>query len=232
MKLLSVGTNTKTLKSDNAQNKYLTSILYLSPAKTSGYQTCPNSSKGCRDSCLFTAGRGAFSNVMAARLRKTKLWFEDRNQFISLLQSDLAAFEKKCKKENKTPAIRLNGTSDIPFVKNKTISNILQSINNLQMYDYTKRQSYFREYMAGNLPKNLHLTFSRSEHNWEFCKEVLDNSHNVSVVFEEVPKEYKGYQVFDGDNTDLRFLDPQGICGLKAKGKAKKDSTNFVVRNK
>jgi hypothetical protein len=35
--------------------------------------------------------------------------------------------------------------------------------------------------------------------------------------------------VFNGDESDLRFLDPKGvIVGLYAKGKAKKDNTGFV----
>ena len=35
----------------------------------------------------------------------------------------------------------------------------------------------------------------------------------------------------DLDETDLRFLDPKvGIIGLKAKGKAKKDTSGFVRR--
>jgi hypothetical protein len=35
--------------------------------------------------------------------------------------------------------------------------------------------------------------------------------------------------VFNGDESDLRFLDPKGsVIGLYAKGKAKKDTTGFV----
>jgi hypothetical protein len=35
--------------------------------------------------------------------------------------------------------------------------------------------------------------------------------------------------VFNGDESDLRFLDPKGvIVGLYAKGKAKKDTSGFV----
>jgi hypothetical protein len=36
--------------------------------------------------------------------------------------------------------------------------------------------------------------------------------------------------VINGDESDLRFLDPKGvIVGLKAKGKAKKDLSGFVL---
>ena len=38
--------------------------------------------------------------------------------------------------------------------------------------------------------------------------------------------------VINGDESDLRFLDPRGvIVGLKAKGKARKVQTSFVINN-
>ena len=44
-----------------------------------------------------------------------------------------------------------------------------------------------------------------------------------------MPVDYLGLPVFNGDESDLRFLDPkQVIVGLYAKGKAKKDETGFV----
>jgi hypothetical protein len=56
----------------------------------------------------------------------------------------------------------------------------------------------------------------------------------VATVFglkknEPMPETYMGLPVFNGDESDLRFLDPEGvIVGLYAKGKAKKDTTGFV----
>lgn len=229
MHLLNVGGNAKTIKSDKF-GEFLTGVLYLAPAKTSGKQTCPNSSVGCRSSCLFTAGRGAMSNVQAGRIRKTNLWFNDRKEFVRLLVEDFNKLKKKAEAANVRPAVRLNGTSDIMFCKDKIANKLFSGYPDITYYDYTKRQSYFREYMDGYLPDNLHLTFSRSEHNWDFCKYVLDNGFNVSAVFESLPMEYEGYPVFNGDESDLRFLDPFGICGLSAKGKAKKDKTGFVIR--
>ena len=54
---------------------------------------------------------------------------------------------------------------------------------------------------------------------------------NVAVVFKkELPDTYFGKKVINGDDTDLRFLDEKNvIVGLKAKGKAKKDTSGFVV---
>jgi hypothetical protein len=59
---------------------------------------------------------------------------------------------------------------------------------------------------------------------------AISNGMYVAVVFKSVPETYLGRPVINGDETDLRFLDPRGvIVGLKAKGKAKKDTTGFVV---
>jgi hypothetical protein len=57
---------------------------------------------------------------------------------------------------------------------------------------------------------------------------------NVAVVFgvpksKPLPVAYLNREVFNGDDSDLRFLDPKGVVvGLYAKGKAKKDTTGFV----
>jgi hypothetical protein len=52
---------------------------------------------------------------------------------------------------------------------------------------------------------------------------------NIAMVFDRVPATYMGLEVIDADETDLRFLDKKGvIAGLKAKGRAKKDTSGFV----
>jgi hypothetical protein len=63
---------------------------------------------------------------------------------------------------------------------------------------------------------------------------AMYNGMNVAVVFGikktlPMPEYYNGVQVFNGDESDLRFLDPKNVViGLYAKGKAKKDETGFV----
>jgi hypothetical protein len=56
---------------------------------------------------------------------------------------------------------------------------------------------------------------------------------NIAVVFRDknkIPKVFKGRPVINGDNDDLRFLDPEGVVvALYAKGKAKKDTSGFVI---
>jgi len=109
--------------------------------------------------------------------------------------------------------------------------NIFQAFPRIQFYDYTKSK---KRALNETLPRNYHLMFSRSEvSTHKDIKDIISSKNNVAVVFKNsIPKTFEGFEVIDGDQTDLRFLDPKGfIIGLTAKGKAKKDTTGFVVNN-
>jgi hypothetical protein len=221
-------TSAKILKSNEAGLGYHTAILYLAPYKSSGIgNVCPNASAGCIASCLFTAGRGAYNNVQEARKRKTRLFYENRTEFLDTLKDDIKKFIARCVKLALKPAIRLNGTSDIPwedFID-------LEGFGEVQFYDYTKNFKRMCSFLDDKLPSNYHLTFSRSEVNENQSLVVRRTGGNVAVVFKkQLPSVWKRFSVYNGDKTDLRFLDPPGICGLTAKGKAKKDTTGFVVQ--
>jgi hypothetical protein len=224
MKLLSIDTNAKTIK---GQSKgYLTGILYLTPADISGRNVCPHASAGCRAACLFSAGRGAFDNVKSARLRKTLAFFKDKDAFLSDLKADIASLVKKAKKAGMSPCVRLNGTSDIPWHN----MGIMEEFPSVPFYDYTPNKARMMEYLDGKLPENYSLTFSRKEDNESACDDVIAKGGNVAVVFRDTPTAWKGKYTFNGDESDLRFLDPRGvIVALKAKGKAKKDTSGFVI---
>ena len=220
MKLLTTA-NYKTVKGEKLG--YLTGILYLAPAKISGYEVCPRRSKGCTEACLYTAGMGAFSNVQQARIKKTKQFFEDRDNFLMQLRKDITALVRKAKKTNMTPAIRLNGTSDIEWTR----FGIMEEFPDVQFYDYTKVLNRLKQ----PIPKNYHITFSKSEDNEMDCRWALNLGFDVAVVFNKLPKTYFARPVISGDETDVRFEDARGvIVGLTAKGKAKKDLNNFVVK--
>ena len=81
---------------------------------------------------------------------------------------------------------------------------------------------------------NYHLTFSAADGNDADVYRAIAEGLNVATVFglkktEAMPETYNGRPVFNGDDSDLRFLDPKGvIVGLYAKGKAKKDTSGFV----
>lgn len=224
--LLTIGGNAKIVKGDR-KGKYLTAIQHLAPADLSGYNVCPFASEGCKAACLNSAGRGRFDSVQIPRINRTKLFFKHRELYKKLLYKEIESFLAKCKKQKVKPAIRLNGTSDI--VWEKVFPDMHSKFSSVMFYDYTKIPSRFRK--RWKLPSNYYLLFSRSESNDRAVKKVLKQGGNVAAVFNRLPKEYKGHKVINGDNTDLRFNDGQGvIVGLSAKGEAKKDKSGFVVK--
>ena len=239
MKLLSTG-NPKILK--GTKQGFNTYILHLAPADVSGYNTCPKATVGCKAACLNTAGRGGMfkkgetTNVIQqARIRKTKMFYEDRDTFMQLLVKDIELGIKQSAKIDLVPVFRLNGTSDLSFEKYEVIrngvtyENIFAAFPEVQFYDYTK--------ILGRKVKeikNYHLTFSAADGNDNDVRKAIAQGYNVATVFgikktEPMPEFYEGRPVFNGDDSDLRFLDPKGVVvGLYAKGKAKKDTSGFV----
>ena len=235
MKLLSTG-NPKVLK--GMSQGYNTYILHLAPANLSGYETCAKRTTGCTAACLNLAGRGGMfkkgetTNVIQqARIRKTKMFFEQRQDFMLALKKDIELAIKQSKKLGLIPVFRLNGTSDLAWEKYDMIpgQNVFECFPDIQFYDYTK--------ILGRKVKgiaNYHLTFSAADGNDADVYRAIAEGYNIATVFglkktEPMPETYLGRPVFNGDDSDLRFLDPKGvIVGLYAKGKAKKDTTGFV----
>jgi len=213
---------------------YLSFILHLAPADVSGREVCPKRTAGCTAACLNTAGRGGMfrkgetTNVIQeARKRKTRYFFEARDYFMMDLYNDIQKGIKQAKKLGLTPVFRLNGTSDLSWEK-YTINdkNLFELFPDVQFYDYTK--------VLGRKVaryKNYHLTFSAADGNGLDVQRAMAAGMNVAMVFDRVPETYMGRTVINADDTDLRFLDPKGvIAGLKAKGRAKKDTSGFVRR--
>jgi hypothetical protein len=226
MKLLTTQ-NYKTTKGEKLG--IMTGILYLAPAKISGYEVCSRRSEGCTKSCLYSAGRGAFNTVQKSRVAKTKMFFEQRDVFMTQLRKDIKSLVNKANKQNMVPAIRLNGTSDIEWTR----LGIVEEFPDVQFYDYTKVLNR----VTKERPSNYHITFSKNESNDVECLAAIKAGVNVAVVFdtkkgEDLPETWNGASVYDGDDTDVRFLDPKGgyVIGLRAKGKARKDQTGFVVK--
>ena len=230
MKLLSTA-NPKIQK--GTKLGYLSFILHLAPADLSGKEVCPKRTAGCTAACLNTAGRGGMFKkgettniIQQARIRKTKEFFADRDGFMAQLIKDIKLGIKQATRLGLTPCFRLNGTSDLSWEKYKVDGkNIFELFPDVQFYDYTK---VLGRKVADY--KNYHLTFSAADGNDADVDKAIAQGMNVTVVFDKIPAEYKGRPVFNADETDLRFLDPKGVVlGLKAKGRAKKDRTGFVV---
>lgn len=232
--LLTVG-NAKTVKGE--KKGYLTAILYLVPSDGSGLgNLCPHASAGCRAACLYSAGRGVMKPVIDGRMRKTKLFFENSASFVDTLVRDIIKIERRAKRQKMQPVIRLNGTSDIPWerIRGTNGLTVMEQFPHIQFYDYTKRPN------RDPIWANYHLTFSRSESNEGQALYELAKGRNVAVVFntrrsQPLPTSWNGFRVINGDESDLRFLDPNipygvgVVVGLRAKGKATKDHSGFVI---
>jgi hypothetical protein len=240
--IIGVGSNAKTIKGDGSE--YLTAITYLKPWKTilegKTHNICPMAHTAmCHEGCLYSAGRGQMTNVQTARLRKTRLWIQDKQSYLDLLRKDLTTFQRRCELNNVQACYRPNGTSDIQWEN----YGIIEEFPDIQFYDYTKiiKRVYKKQ------PKNYHLTLSYSEANRKYADDVMsavcDTGVNMAVVFRDedsIPDYFEriyyngrgryGFRTFSMDKDDLRFLDPQGMAGaLYAKGQAKKDTSGFVI---
>jgi hypothetical protein len=226
------GTSTKIEKSNKTDYGYYTLAQYLSPASESGWQLCPFRSPACENECLgHSSGLMVMDNAKRARIARTTLFMTDRKAYAAQAIKELSALERKCAKLGVKAAARPNADSDITWENVRFDGQtIMELFPNIQFYDYTKWPSKFRS--ASRLPANYHLTFSRSENTTlDDIQAEFDAGRNVAVVFDEVPTEWEGWTVINGDADDLRHLDPVGvIVGLKAKGAAKKDTKGFVVR--
>jgi len=210
---------------------YLSFILHLAPADLSGKETCPKRTAGCTAACLNTAGRGGMfkrgentNMIQKARIRKTQYFFNNRADFMADLVSDINKAIKVAERKGLTPVFRLNGTSDLSWEKYtvpSTGQNIFEYFSFVQFYDYTKVLGRKVKHLT-----NYHLTFSKADGNDSDVAEALFQGMSVVAVYDKIPA-----GVPSADETDLRFLDPKGVMlGLKAKGRAKKDYSGFVIR--
>ena len=206
---------------------YLSFILHLAPSTLSGKNTCPKATVGCAAACLNTAGRGGMfrkgentNTIQKARIRKTVQYFFDREQFLADLEADIRKGIKMAEKLGLTPVFRLNGTSDLSVEK----WGIIEKFPTVQFYDYTKVLGRKVAHLS-----NYFLIFSAADGNDADVAKAVAQGMNVAMVFDRLPDSYMGKTVINADEHDLRFLDPKGvIAGLKAKGRAKKDTTGFV----
>lgn len=235
-KLLGIDTNAKTIKGEKYGIK--TAILYLMPAMGSGVQMCAMASTaGCEKPCLFKAGRGAMSNVMLSRLRKTLYFNQYRDLFMAQLSREISLEKAKAKRQGYILIVRPNGTSDIRFesIPVDGFDSIMARHSDIQFYDYTKLAN------RKHIPANYDLTFSYSgvPAYAPFVAKAVANGERIAVVFRDRAivnamlangDTFLGLPVVDGDDTDIRHLDPKGaVVALYAKGPARRDQSGFVV---
>jgi hypothetical protein len=229
---------------------WLNAINYMAPAATAGVgNLCPHASPGCLALCLgWYSGQAAMlsnaelesgSNaVRDSRVRKARMFMHDRAAFFVNARNGINACLRKARREKLELCVRMNGATDISWESVKIQGehqqfSIIDLFPTVQFVDYTKNYKRMLRFCNHMLPRNYHLTFSRSETNEAECKTVLCAGGNVAVVSSRlIPAEYLGFPVVDGDKSDLRHLDPKGcVVWLTPKGrKAKGDLSGMVLR--
>lgn len=210
---------------------FLTGIIYLTPDD----DLCPLARlAGCMKPCLREAGRGRMSSVKRARRKKTQFFKQHREAFMLSFAADVYSLAIRAARLGMIPLVRPNGTSDIPFENIEVIDGktIFQLFPEITFYDYTKHPS--RD-LTGKTAGNYDLTYSFSGLTPKpITIKGLTNPHNrrTAVVFsrrEDIPESFRGWPVVDGDNTDVRHIEPDRVVvALYAKGKAKHDTSGFV----
>ncbi len=203
-----------------------TLILYLSPAKSSGFNVCPYATGHCIKACLAESGRALLearagkSTIRASRIYKTRFFHINPEHFTRLLFEEIQSASRKAEKRGQSLAVRLNGTSDLSPERFTTGGlNVLQAFPKVTFYDYTKapeRLALAKKYNNYSVT----LSYTGEGLNPSLCETTLQAGGTVAVVFNgtRLPSRWKGYPVFDGDKNDLRFLDPAGVVvGLRFK---------------
>ena len=214
----------------NLKLKVHSYYLSLSHSDISGYNVCPFANKlstnenndkksNCSKLCVGKNGNGSYPNVINSRIKKTKRFFEDRENFLNELVEDITKAILYSEHYGFIPTFRLNAYSDIKWenIKIKSMGNktIFELFPNVQFYDYTKIPNR-------KTPSNYSLTYSHFGQT-KTTKSQIKKGYNVAMVFDsktDLPKEYNGIKVIDGDETDLRTKENDGenvIVGLRAK---------------
>ena len=208
-------------------NGTMTYCLYLAPWNMSGHNVCPKG-EHCHEFCLNGSGQNKCdvlsrgvegSKINRSRIKKTRLFYEDRAKFMDILVHEIEVKRARAKRLGYEFSVRLNGTSDLSplaFKDPRSGKNILELFPDVQFYDYTK--VFSRTKLMEKYP-NYDLTFSYDGYNWDECEKFLQRGGKVAVVFysdsEKLPKMFKGYNVVDANGYDMRYLDPhKSIMGL------------------
>ena len=233
--------NTKLRKTNGETVGYRIVSLPLAPADSSGHEVCPHSTPSCRAACVGGEGVGlasVFPMIMRQRREKTRFFFEQRAEALAQLSKEIEKQARIAEDEGLTLACRLNTFSDLPW-ESRAWGAIPQLFPSVQFYDYAK--TYGRH---GKLPSNYSICWSWTEKpkDQEACHRLLLSGENVAIVFGQHGRGFTGpraydqhlpgwidiggdrFLCFDGDKSDLRFLDPgpttsgRGrVCGLRLK---------------
>ena len=210
---------------------FVTGIAYLAPHTQAHPKTvCPFSTEACRTGCLSGSGMGGLPKQLNARANRTKLWRADPAAFLGKVAMEIFDLSALAAEAGMGLAVRLNGTSDIAFEQYATPNGqtLMELFPSTQFYCYTKWPIEKR----GPMPPNYHLTYSMADDNAAESAAYLLAGQSVAVVVPDDSHKIGWFllgdreiNVVDGDEHDLRFLDPPGsLVMLRPKGRAVLDT--------
>lgn len=231
--------NTKLRK--NRKRGFATRGLSLAPHKSAGIgNLCTHASPGCIASCLDHSGLGfVFEHIHTMRQCKAIVWQRARWWFKARFIREVGLAERKAHREGVDLCVRPNVFSDVAW--ERQFPELFQAYPRVQFYDYTKHPDRF-----GLLLPNYWVTFSRSETNESDALRILADCGNVAVVFavrqefdsdgnkiRTLPRKWRGFDVIDGDESDLRFLDSRGtkrgrVIGLHLKAASEEERRKAI----
>ena len=202
---------------------------------------CPRASAGCRAACLSQSGHGQFAATQYARAVRTLFLLAHPFHAGVLIGRELRrALEREGAGR---VALRLNVTSDIRWELLSGADDIVPDIiaSGVRFYDYTAWNRQAREH-AHTL--GWHITYSAKEPAAtpdDYLVDILSSGGTVAMPIrvgkgepmpEWIPLGMGTFRVIDGDLSDDRTEDPQGvIVGLRPKGEAGKRDTSGFVRD-
>lgn len=187
--------------------------LTMSAGANTEYGLCVNS-KSCESVCVVNkAGRGRFDSIAHARATISSFLITNPVGFATILHRDLKFYAGKGLK-----FARLNVNSD---AAHELLFPWIETIP-IDFYDYTKRIN-----RVGQVLSNYRTTYSATAYTSEATiRRIISRGDTVTMVFPvkkcDIPSEWRGVAVYDGDKNDVRYNDLSGtIIGLSAKGKLK-----------
>jgi len=205
----------------------VTDILYLNPHTYSN--VCTHKS-ACIKTCLLHAGHN--NRHLDRRDNTTRILFQFPLSTIAWILSEIESNAIKAHRDGYKYAIRLNGTSDLPWhewIDMQKFTEYLKTMHaDIIWYDYTKVHTR----ISTPATPEYSLTFSVDEKKkaLDYALTAIRNGHNTSMVVTEPTKQRLlstyPYLCVDGDLHDMTYLYSGKILLLKYKIAIGQDNTD------
>lgn len=195
---------------------YLSAVCYMTPAFAfAGGNTCSHHTLGnCAGPCLVHSGHMSLKEAIEARADRLALFLKNPALFFEILSRELMLLEKRAHKKELKAAGRMNGTTDLNWVKIRFDGKtIFEHFPGICWYDYTKNPRLAEDYLAAGIS----ITFSwYKKADTQKVLELLDRGVNIAIAYKDQIPEFQKIgdrmvPTINGDAHDLCFEDPRGV---------------------